>query len=135
VRKEALARMGTVGAVCTRLTGKTQSRQNSVRQERYRIETGKAQNKSTTHGSPSVRHHMALCISIIHLSHLLDDVRQRRLMLVILANWEDEIRRIMVQETPISKIIRAKWMEGMAYVVGQLFCKCKALSSNPGPTK
>jgi hypothetical protein len=56
-------------------------------------------------------------------------------MLVILANREDEIRRIMVQETPISKIIRAKWMEGMAYVVGQLFCKCKALSSNPGPTK
>jgi hypothetical protein len=39
---------------------------------------------------------------------------------VILATWEAEMRRIMVQgqpklvlETPISKITRAKWTEGV----------------------
>jgi hypothetical protein len=35
----------------------------------------------------------------------------------------------------ISKITRAKCTVGMAQVVECLFCKCKALSSNPSPTK
>jgi hypothetical protein len=44
-----------------------------------------------------------------------------------------------VQETslrdPISKITRAKWTGGVAQAVEHLFCKCKALSSNPSLTK
>jgi hypothetical protein len=62
---------------------------------------------------------------------------------VILATWEAEIRRVMIQgqlgqivhEIPISKITRAKWTGGVAQAVERLLCKCKALSSNPGPTK
>jgi hypothetical protein len=46
-------------------------------------------------------------------------------MTIILATWEVEIRKIMVQgqpgqilqETPISKITRAKWTGGVAQVV------------------
>jgi hypothetical protein len=64
-------------------------------------------------------------------------------MPVILTTWEAEIRRIVVQgqprqivcETPISKMIRAKWTESSDEVVECLLCKCKALSSNPSPTK
>jgi hypothetical protein len=36
---------------------------------------------------------------------------------------------------PISKITRAKWAGGVGQVVELLLCKCKALSSNPNPTK
>jgi hypothetical protein len=65
------------------------------------------------------------------------------LISVIPATWEAEIRRIavgghprhIVQETPIPKITRAKWTEGMAQVVEHLLCKCKALSSNSSHTK
>jgi hypothetical protein len=63
-------------------------------------------------------------------------------MLVILATWEAEIKRItfggqprqIVHKTPISKIIRAKWTAGVAQAVEHLLCKCKDLSSNPRPT-
>jgi hypothetical protein len=41
----------------------------------------------------------------------------------------------IVEETPSSKITRAKWTAGVAQVAEPLFCKCKALSSNPSPTK
>jgi hypothetical protein len=37
-----------------------------------------------------------------------------------------------VHETPISKITRAKWTEGVVQV--HLLCKLEALSSNPSPT-
>jgi hypothetical protein len=40
-----------------------------------------------------------------------------------------------VLETPISKIIQAKWTGGVTQAVGCLLCKGKALSSNPSPTK
>jgi hypothetical protein len=64
-------------------------------------------------------------------------------MPVILATWEAEIRRIMVQdqsgqtvkETPISKITRAKRAGDMAQAVEHLVCEHKSLSSNPRPTK
>jgi hypothetical protein len=65
-----------------------------------------------------------------------------RLMPIILATWEAEIRRLLVEghsrqivcETPIFKITRAKWTGGLAQVVQHLICKCKALSSNPSLT-
>jgi hypothetical protein len=41
----------------------------------------------------------------------------------------------IVQETPISKITRAKWTGGMAQAIEHLLCKCEALSSNPSLTK
>jgi hypothetical protein len=61
----------------------------------------------------------------------------------ILATWEAEIWRIkvwgpprqIVQETPISKITRAKWARGVAQAVEFLLYKCKGLSSNTSPTK
>jgi hypothetical protein len=60
-------------------------------------------------------------------------------MTIILATWEVEIRKIMVQgqpgqilqETPISKITRAKWTGGVAQVVECLLCKHEALRSTP----
>jgi hypothetical protein len=63
------------------------------------------------------------------------------LMPIIVATWETEIRRIMVQvqpgqivhETHISKITRAKWTGDVA--VECLLCKHRAMSSNPSPTK
>jgi hypothetical protein len=56
---------------------------------------------------------------------------------VILATWEAEIRRItvrghpgqIVQETPISKVTRAKWTGGVAQAVELRLCKLQALSS------
>jgi hypothetical protein len=36
---------------------------------------------------------------------------------------------------PPSKIIRAKWIEGVVLPVECLLCKYEALSSNPSPTK
>jgi hypothetical protein len=36
---------------------------------------------------------------------------------------------------PISKITNAKWTRDLAQVVQHLLYKCKALSSNPYPTK
>jgi hypothetical protein len=63
---------------------------------------------------------------------------------VILATWEAEIRRITVQgqpgqivhETPpFPKITIEKWIGIVAQVVEDLLCKCKALSSNPFPTR
>jgi hypothetical protein len=62
---------------------------------------------------------------------------------VILATWEAEIQRINVRgqpglticETPISKLARAKWTRGVALVAECLLCNCKALSSDPSPTK
>jgi hypothetical protein len=62
----------------------------------------------------------------------------------ILATWEAEIRRIAVggqlrqivlETPPISKITRPKWTEGVTHVVECLFCKFWAFSSNPSPTK
>jgi hypothetical protein len=53
---------------------------------------------------------------------------------VILATWEAEIRRIKIQETPISKITRAKWTGRVPQAGERLLCKPKALSSNPSPT-
>jgi hypothetical protein len=58
---------------------------------------------------------------------------------VILAIWEAEIWRIIVQgqprqivhETPISKITRAKWTGGVTQAVQHLPCKHEVLSSNP----
>jgi hypothetical protein len=69
--------------------------------------------------------------------------RSQWLTPLILANWEAEIWRIMVQgqprqtvhETPISKITRAKWTGGVTQAVEHLLCKHKTLSSNPSPTK
>jgi hypothetical protein len=52
--------------------------------------------------------------------------------------WRMEVRSQagqMVHETPISKIIQAKWTGGVAEEVEHLLCKCKALNSNPSPTK
>jgi hypothetical protein len=65
------------------------------------------------------------------------------LILVILASWKVEIRRItfgshvwqIVGETPSPKLARAKWTGGVPQVVESLFCKHNALSSNPSPTK
>jgi hypothetical protein len=62
---------------------------------------------------------------------------------VILATWEADIRRIMVQghpkqiihKNPISKITRAKWTGGAAQAIKHLFCKHEALSSNLNPTQ
>jgi hypothetical protein len=34
----------------------------------------------------------------------------------------------------ISKIIRAKWVGGVAQALECLLCNCKVLSSNPSPT-
>jgi hypothetical protein len=64
-------------------------------------------------------------------------------LLLILATWEAEIRRIKVEgqrrelllETPIFKITRAKSIESVAQAVECLFCKCDALRSNPGTIK
>jgi hypothetical protein len=39
----------------------------------------------------------------------------------------------IVHETPISKIIRAKWTGDVTQVVECMLCKYKALSSNPSP--
>jgi hypothetical protein len=63
--------------------------------------------------------------------------------LIVLAIWEAEIGRITVRgqsrqivlENPVSKTNRAKWSGGVAQVEEGLFCKCKALISNPSPTK
>jgi hypothetical protein len=60
---------------------------------------------------------------------------------VILATWDAEIRRIMVQgqtranssQYPISKITREKWTIGVARAAENLLCKLKALSLNPSP--
>jgi hypothetical protein len=54
-------------------------------------------------------------------------------MPLILATWEAEIGRIMIQsqpgqivcETPISKMIKAKWTGGVAQVVECLFANAK----------
>jgi hypothetical protein len=62
-------------------------------------------------------------------------------MPAILATWKAEIRRItvggqagqIVQETPISKIPRAKWTVGVAQARKSLLCKHEALSSNSSP--
>jgi hypothetical protein len=62
---------------------------------------------------------------------------------VILATWEAEIGRIVVQgqpgqivrQNPISKITRTKWIGSVAKVVECLLCKHKAMSSNPSSTK
>jgi hypothetical protein len=59
-------------------------------------------------------------------------------MPIILATWEAEIGKIVVQvqprkivhETPISKITRAKWTGGVAQVVEHLLCKHEAVSPN-----
>jgi hypothetical protein len=56
------------------------------------------------------------------------------LTVVILATWETEIGKIMVQgqprqivhETSISKITRAKWTGDMAQTVEHLLCKFEA---------
>jgi hypothetical protein len=63
-------------------------------------------------------------------------------MPAILATWEAEIGRVMVQgqsgqtvqKTPISKITRAKWTKGVAEVIESLLCKHEVLSSNLSPT-
>jgi hypothetical protein len=52
-----------------------------------------------------------------------------------LGGWDGRIEvggetRQVVHETPISKITRAKWTEGVAQAVEYLFGKCEALSSN-----
>jgi hypothetical protein len=60
-------------------------------------------------------------------------------MPVILATWEVEIRRIVVQvqqgqivhKTPISKVTRVKWTRGLAQAVEFLLCRSKTVSSNP----
>jgi hypothetical protein len=61
---------------------------------------------------------------------------------IILATWEAEIGRIMVQgqprqfvRFPISKIMRTKWTGGVTQEVECLLCKHKALSSNSSHTK
>jgi hypothetical protein len=57
---------------------------------------------------------------------------------VILASWEDEIRRILVQGQPV-QIVRGtsspKWTGGVAKVVEHLLCKLQALSSTLVPPK
>jgi hypothetical protein len=63
--------------------------------------------------------------------------------LLILATWEAEGRRIMVQgqprqkiqEAPFSKVTGAKWTESVAEVVEHLSCKQEALSSKPSLKK
>jgi hypothetical protein len=65
------------------------------------------------------------------------------LMTIILATLKTEIREDQGARRaqangpwdPISKIIRRKWTGGVAQVVEYLLCKCKALTSNPSPTK
>jgi hypothetical protein len=60
---------------------------------------------------------------------------------VILATWEIEIRRIVVQGLPrqivvrphLQKITRARWTGGVAQAIEHLLCKCKALISNRSP--
>jgi hypothetical protein len=68
----------------------------------------------------------------------------RWLTSVILATWEEEIRRIpsvggqpsqIFLETPISKITSAKWTRGMAKTGEGLLCTCEALSLTPVPQK
>jgi hypothetical protein len=62
---------------------------------------------------------------------------------VILATWEDDIQRIEDQGQPqtnnsrlsVPKITRAKWTGSVVQAVEYFLCKCKALSSNPSPTK
>jgi hypothetical protein len=62
---------------------------------------------------------------------------------ITLATWEAEIRKItvqaqprqIVQETPTSKITKAKWPGGVVQAIEHLLCNCEALSSNPSPTK
>jgi hypothetical protein len=57
---------------------------------------------------------------------------------VILATWQAKIGKVgvqgqprqIVQETPISKITRAKWTGGVAQAEECLLCKNKALSSS-----
>jgi hypothetical protein len=62
-------------------------------------------------------------------------------MFIIPATWEAEIGRIMVQGQPREKcsvtpiITLAKWIGGVAQVVGFLLCMYKALNSNPSHTK
>jgi hypothetical protein len=41
----------------------------------------------------------------------------------------------IVQDTLSPKIIRVKWIGGMAQVVEYLLCKHEVLNSNPSPTK
>jgi hypothetical protein len=59
-----------------------------------------------------------------------EESQHRWLRPVILATSEAEIRKIAVQrqprQDPTSKITRVKWAGGMAQVVKQLLCKCKA---------
>jgi hypothetical protein len=50
-------------------------------------------------------------------------------MPIILAIWEAEIRMILVQGQS------QKLTKGVAYAVEHLFCKGKALNSNPSPPK
>jgi hypothetical protein len=65
------------------------------------------------------------------------------LMPEILATWETEVGRVevwgqpaqIVHEISSPKITRAEWTRGVAQVVGWLFGKWEALSSNPSPTK
>jgi hypothetical protein len=64
-------------------------------------------------------------------------------MLIILATWEAEIRRIevqgwpgkMVHETASPKVAREKWAGGVVQVVECLLCKHEALSSNSSTTQ
>jgi hypothetical protein len=57
--------------------------------------------------------------------------RLQWLMSVILATWEAEIQRVLVQcqfrqivlEIPISKITRARWTRGVAKAAEYLFCE------------
>jgi hypothetical protein len=59
-----------------------------------------------------------------------------------LSYWEAEIRRITVQNQPwqivlkilISKLTRTKWTGIVPQVVKTLFCKLKALNSDPNLT-
>jgi hypothetical protein len=63
-------------------------------------------------------------------------------MLVILATWEANIRRMAVEgqprqivhETPISKITTVKWSRGVAHA-GPLLCKAKPCIQTPAPPK